>query len=159
MKSRTNQRSEPAARSLRGKGWTRVDEPEQAHLVYYVDEEYRQYDEKHESRVWQYVSQFPSQYSFLEHDYLRYLGISSYTSTDDHEEESTTTRNHICRPILRRGQVFTVIVYWLVLSLDPPTVLYHDGYVYFDYSQDDENQFVTLKKNDQDGKKTNERMW
>jgi hypothetical protein len=105
------------------------------------------------------VSQFPSQYSDFEHDYLRCLCISSNTSMDDHEEESAATRSRICHPILRRGRSFTVIVYWLVLSLDPLTLLYHDGYVYFDYSQDDENEFVTLKKNDQDGKRTNERMW
>mmetsp|Transcript_59077 Transcript_59077/g.63758 ORF Transcript_59077/g.63758 Transcript_59077/m.63758 type:complete len:542 (+) Transcript_59077:239-1864(+) len=153
MKSRTNQRSEPVARSLRHNGWTPVDKPEQAQLVYYTDEEYGQYKDK--SRLWQHVSQFPSQYSFFQRIYQKYLGISSALSHNT-DEESTS---HICQPILRRGRPFTIIVYWVVLSLEPLRVLYHDGYVYFDYSQDDENEFITLRKKEREGKKTDERIW
>jgi len=153
MKSRTNQRSEPVARSLRHNGWTPVDKPEQAQLVYYTDEEYGQYKDK--SRLWQHVSQFPSQYSFFQRIYQKYLGISSALSHNT-DEESTS---HICQPILRQGRPFTIIVYWVVLSLEPLRVLYHDGYVYFDYSQDDENEFITLRKKEREGKKTDERIW
>jgi len=153
MKSRTNQRSEPVARSLRHNGWTPVDKPEQAQLVYYTDEEYGQYEDK--SRFWQYVSQFPSQYSFFKRIYQKYLGIRSASSYNTDEESIS----HICKPNLRRGRPFKIIVYWVVLSLDPFRVLYHDGYVYFDYSQDDENEFITLQKKEKDGNQTKERIW
>ena len=142
MKSRTKKTCEPIARSLRRNGWTPVDHPEEARLVYLSDEE-----ERYEPHPWQLVSRFPSQYSFFESDYLNYL------------DSGTMGHGEVCRPISHQGRRIRVQVYWLVLSLDPLTVLYHDGFVGVGYSRKHENEFLTLEKQDRDGKATAERVW
>jgi len=60
---------------------------------------------------------------------------------------------------LHQGQRIQVQVHWLVLSLDPLTVLYHDGYVEFMYSAEYENEFLALPITDKDGRAAVKRVW
>mmetsp|Transcript_19649 Transcript_19649/g.48899 ORF Transcript_19649/g.48899 Transcript_19649/m.48899 type:complete len:908 (-) Transcript_19649:42-2765(-) len=135
MNSRTSRRYEPVARSLRHNGWTPVDDPENAQLIYHY-EEY-----KDTLQPWQWLNQFPSQFSFFDGDHQRYL---DYNET-----------GQVCQPIQHGNRRVEIIVYWLVFSIDPLIVLYHDGFVYFEYSRDDENEFLDLPK--RNGKK--EKIW
>jgi len=133
MKSRTTRTSEPVARSLRRNGWTPVDAPEDAQLVYHTQDKYMQYEDK--PRLWQYVSQFPSQYTFFDKDkHLKYLDVRK-------------VGGHVCRPLHHNHRPLEVRVYWLVLSLDPLIVLYHDGLLHLTYHKDDENEFMDLDFN------------
>eukprot|EP00535_Pseudo-nitzschia_heimii_P005367 CAMPEP_0197181724 /NCGR_PEP_ID=MMETSP1423-20130617/5916_1 /TAXON_ID=476441 /ORGANISM="Pseudo-nitzschia heimii, Strain UNC1101" /LENGTH=851 /DNA_ID=CAMNT_0042632027 /DNA_START=349 /DNA_END=2904 /DNA_ORIENTATION=+ len=135
MKSRTRRTSEPVARSLRRNGWTPVDAPDAAQLVYRADEEFGSYDDDDAFRPWQWVSQFPSQYPFFDDgDHERYLDIG----------DGDGDTGGVCRPIVHRDRPLEVLVYWLVLGLDPLIVLFHDGFLWFEYSEDDENEFLDL---------------
>ena len=125
MKSRTSRSNEPVARSLRHNGWTPVSTPEDAQLIYHTDK----YEDT--TQPWQWLSQFPSQFSFFEGDHLLYLD---------------NTEGNVCRPIQHGKRPLEIIVYWLVLSLDPLIVLYHDGFLYFPSSTIDENEFLDLPK-------------
>jgi hypothetical protein len=86
------------------------------------------------------VSQFPSQYSFFSGDHLKYLDFS--------RSRSISETFHVCQPVMHKNRPLEAIVYWLVLSLDPLIVLFHDGFLYFPYSRDDENEFLELPERD-----------
>jgi len=57
---------------------------------------------------------------------------------------------------MQKDKPLEVVVYWLVLSLDPLIVLFHDGFLDFHYSRFDENEFLELSEQ-RDGK--SEKVW
>ena len=134
MKSRTTRSCEPVARSFRRKGWSPVDHPDDAQVVYLPTEAGKDIWDK--LRQWQLVSQFPSQFSFFDSHYRQYL--------DSTASKRKMDESGACRPIVHQNQPIEIRVYWFVLSLDPLMVLYHDGYIHFPYSKHNEGEFVTL---------------
>ena len=131
-----------------------MDRPQDAQLVYLTHEPYDKVLYSH--RPWQFISQFPWQYSFFEGDYVDYLDTSSTGSSSDGDSNNWGDDGTVvCRPILHEGKPILVTTYWLVLSLDPLTVLYHDGYIHYSYSRYDENEFLALPKHET----TEERVW
>jgi hypothetical protein len=139
-RSRTNRMHEPIARSLRRNGWMPVDLPQDAQVLFDGEEyDFKQYPNT--PQPWQWISQFPSSFSFFEGKHSKYLDVQD--------------KGKACRPIQHKKRPLEAIVYWLVLSLDPLIVLYHDGFLYYKYSKHDENEFFDLPKQDE----TTEMVW
>lgn len=124
MKGRTTRRGGAITRSLRRNGWVPVDKIEDAQLVYGRAE--GEIDH-HSLQPWQIHNQFPSEFSFFRER--------------SWDADRTKPNGRICNPIQYKGREFGVMVYWLVLSVDPLIVLYHDGYLDIPYSAEDENEF------------------
>jgi hypothetical protein len=121
MEEKTRQDGEPIARSLRSKGWVPVDDVGSAQLVFdqMIPNKFPTY-----LQSWQMYNHVPQEQSIF-----RMLQAS----------ESETKA---CKPLLYNGREFSVQVFWLVLSVDPLLVFYHDGFLDIPYDPNDENEFV-----------------
>jgi hypothetical protein len=118
LQGRTGQSGEPIARSLRSKGWIPVDDRNSAQLIF---EKLRTPTFPQTLHPWQFYNQFPDESDFF--------GLSN-------------RGRKICNPLLYNGRQFRVKVYWLVLSIDPLIVFYHDGYMDIPHSEQDLYEFL-----------------
>jgi hypothetical protein len=125
MEGRTGQAGEPIARSLRSKGWVPLDDQDVAQLIF---EKVRPEKFPKHLQPWQFFNHFPREMSAF-----RKLELPEY-------------RTKACDPLLYNGREFSVKVFWLVLSLDPLLVFFHDGHLLIPYDEKDENEFIMLNE-------------
>lgn len=121
MEGRADQAGEPIARSLRSKGWVPVDNQAAAQLVY---EKVASKNFPNHLEPWQTYNHIPQEkiiFTLL---------------------QGAETRTRACDPLLFKGRGLSVNVFWLVLSLDPLVVFYHDGFLHIPYNVNDENEFI-----------------
>jgi hypothetical protein len=137
MEGKTRKSCEPIARSLRATGWIPVDDVSAAQLVY---EKSMPKDFPQHLQSWQFYNHVPNEKSIF-----RELQVSEF-------------RRKSCGPLLYNSRRFTVNIYWLVLSLEPLIVFYHDGFLDIPFDENDENEFL-FSDQDRLQKDESSRFW
>lgn len=152
MPGRTSRKGEAVTRSFRRNGWIPVDRVADAQVVYITEDEVLSNEEDGISlqnmgrlQPWQYISYFPSESIFFE------------WNTEKHVlDRSIGIDGAACDTILYNGRDMRIQVYWLIVSVDPLIVLYHDGFMDISYDRDDEYEFMMDPNSDGFGTEANQ---
>jgi hypothetical protein len=143
MEGRTGKKGEMVARSFRRNGWTPVDFIEMAQIIYDKDQPTEPVDDDEfvgspvdrHLQPWQFYNRFPL---VVEQSLHSWSNLKRYM-------DSSKQNGSVCKRNLYNGRKFLVSAYMLVLSWDPLIVYYHDGYLEIPYSDQDENEFLTMQ--------------
>ncbi|KAL3910234.1 MAG: hypothetical protein SGILL_007771 [Bacillariaceae sp.] len=140
MPGRVYANGEPVSRSFRRRGYTPVDDMSMAQIIY--NRVSHKSMKASQLQPWQYVTPFPIENHFFDETYAM-----------KHHLDRTSDNGVVCKPLLYNGledRRFQIVVYWLILSIDPLLVLYHDGHIHLPYTEEDEAEFLPTSGPDDD---------